>query len=298
MPLFSVVIPTFNRVELLKRTLESVWAQTFTDYEVIVVDDGSTDGTLEFLKSLAGRVTLLTQSNRGPGPARNLGAEKARGQYVAFLDSDDLWFPWTLETFAQLICQHRSPAILSASLVEFSDEVTLAALKLPPVRAEYFPDYFATSHLHYFVGAGMAVLRRTEFLKTGGFTEKRINAEDHDLILRMGTAPGFVQILEPFTLAWRRHAGSATKNFRLSFEGNRYLVEQEERGAYPGGRARRRERIRIVSSHVRPISVECLRQKLRAEAWTLYRATVGWHVRLGRWKYLVGFPAMALLRQG
>ena len=108
-PLFSVVVPTFNRRELLTAALDSIRDQTFTRFEVIVVDDGSSDGTAEYLKSLGDRIQLLTQRNLGPGAARNRGLERARGRYVAFLDSDDLWFPWTLETYAALAADHGAP---------------------------------------------------------------------------------------------------------------------------------------------------------------------------------------------
>ena len=294
MPLFSVIIPTYNRRELLLRALASVRAQTFTDYEVIVVDDGSTDGTWEELQALDSRVRALHQHNAGPGAARNLGAQHATGNYLAFLDSDDLWFPWTLASFAELILQNSSPAILSAKLIEFVDEVDLASVAEKPVKAEVFPDYYASCRRGYFVGAGMAVLRRAEFSKTGGFTTLRINAEDHDLILRMGNAPGFVQITEPVALGWRRHLGSVTMDVHRSFEGSGYLIEQELRGAFPGGASRAHERAHIITRRTRPVSLNCLRSGLRCEAWQLYRATFIWHLRFRRWKYLVGWPAKAL----
>src|SRR5687767_548324 len=96
-PTISVVLPTFNREEFLTEAFESIAAQTFADWELIVVDDGSTDGTSALVGQLARRVaqpvTYLYQPNRGPGAARNLGIQRARGQYLAFLDSDDLWLP-------------------------------------------------------------------------------------------------------------------------------------------------------------------------------------------------------------
>src|SRR5262245_47305484 len=91
MPLFSVVIPSFNRVALLATTLKSVFAQRFTDFEIIVVDDGSTDATMDYLESLEHRVKVFGQQNQGPGAARNRGARHSGGAYLAFLDSDDLW---------------------------------------------------------------------------------------------------------------------------------------------------------------------------------------------------------------
>ena len=298
MPLFSVVIPTYNRIDLLRRTLASVWAQQFTDYEVIVVDDSSTDGTADFVRGLGPRVKLLMQSHRGgPGLGRNVGSSGAHGDYVAFLDSDDLWFPWTLSSFADLIEIYRSPAILSAKLTEFVEETELNFVVESQLEADAFPDYFASQGNSYFVGAGMSVLRREAFLKTGGYTDKLINAEDHDLILRMGDLRGFVQITSPVTLGWRRHPASATMNLQRSWAGNFFLIEQERRGAYPGGSARRSARRRIVTQHVRPTALACLREGRQREAWALYRATFAWHFRMGRVKFLVAFPLLAVASQ-
>jgi glycosyltransferase involved in cell wall biosynthesis len=293
--LFSVIIPTYNRRDLLIRTLASVWVQRFTDFEVIVVDDGSTDGTADALRSQSGRLTLLEQANRGPGAARNVGAQRARGDYLAFLDSDDLWFPWTLATFAQVIRDHDAPAVLAARLVEIGTGADPVDARDEAVQAERFADYLAASRTGYAVGAGTAVLRRDEFMKTGGFTDRRINCEDHDLILRMGTACGFAQVIRPVTLGWRRHRDGATMDLARSVAGNRYLIEQERRGAYPGGPARAAERRRIVTLHSRPASLSGLQDGLRAESWWLYRKSFVWHVQLGRWKYLVWFPVKALL---
>src|SRR5262245_3644103 len=174
---FSVVIPTYNRLDLLKRAVSSVWAQTHTGYEIIVADDGSTDGTVEWLASQGERVRAITQTNRGPGAARNLGTREARGEYVAFLDSDDVWPSWTLETFAGLICQNNSPAILAGRVVEFCEERELAVIRPEAVHADFYSDYFASFRAGYFVGAGMAVLRRDVLLACGGFIWERVELE-------------------------------------------------------------------------------------------------------------------------
>src|SRR5262245_25804300 len=295
MPLFSVIIPTCDRHALLKQALGSVWAQTFTDYEVIVVDDGSTDGTWEELQTLGSRVRSLHQQNAGPGAARNLGAQHATGDYLAFLDSDDLWFPWTLNLFAKLISLHEEPSILSTKAMQFTSVSELSNICETPLEAEAFTDYFASYRLGYFVGAGMAVLKRKEFLQIGGFTDRRINGEDHDLILRLGTEDGFIQITSPVALGCRQHPGSATTKVRDTFEGCLHLVAQERAGVYPGGQSRAGERRQILSRHLRPASLDCLRHGLRAESWRLYHATFPWHVQFGRWKYLIGFPLKVLI---
>jgi glycosyltransferase involved in cell wall biosynthesis len=295
MPFFSVIIPTYNRRELLRQALASVWGQTFRDYELIVVDDGSIDGTWEELQALGSRVRALRQQNAGPGAARNLGAQRATGDYLAFLDSDDLWFPWTLKFFSELIRHHAGPSILSAKVMEFADTSELASVCETPVKAEAFADYFASHQTGYYVGAGMAVLKREAFLRVRGFTNQRINAEDHDLVLRLGTDTGFIQIISPVTLAWRRHPGSATTKVRDTFVGCLHLVEQERAGRYPGGDARAVERWRILTRHIRPVTLDCTRKGMHRDAWELYRVTFPWHARLGRWKYLAGFPLKAIL---
>src|SRR5947209_429690 len=102
MSLFSVVIPTYNRAAYLRQTLASVLTQECQDFEIIVVDDGSTDATPVVLESFGGKLRVFHQKNQGPGAARNLGASNAGGEYIAFLDSDDVWFPWTLSTYARI----------------------------------------------------------------------------------------------------------------------------------------------------------------------------------------------------
>src|SRR5262249_5752090 len=90
MSFFSVIIPTFNRGALLSSTLVSIFAQRLADFEIIVVDDGSTDGTKDYLASLGRKIRFFRQPTQGPGAARNLGARHATGSYLCFLDSDDL----------------------------------------------------------------------------------------------------------------------------------------------------------------------------------------------------------------
>lgn len=92
-PLVSVIIPTYNRAAVVERAVHSVLAQTFTDYELIVVDDGSDDATPEALTSYTDKLKLLVQPNRGVSAARNQGCRHARGKLLAFLDSDDEWLP-------------------------------------------------------------------------------------------------------------------------------------------------------------------------------------------------------------
>jgi len=102
-PLFSVIIPLYNKEPHIKRALDSVLAQTFSDFEIIVVDDGSADKSSEIVKSYANeKITLIQQKNTGESGARNRGIREANGKIIAFLDADDAWLPHFLETIARL----------------------------------------------------------------------------------------------------------------------------------------------------------------------------------------------------
>jgi GT2 family glycosyltransferase len=301
MPFFSVIIPAYNRLPYLMEALDSVSRQEFTDYEVIVVDDGSTDGTqsaiLEMLnsgKSEHHKFKYLCQQNAGPGAARNFGAKNAKGEYLAFLDSDDLWFPWTLEVCHQVIMKSKFPSIVGAKLVEFSQKSELSAISQSEVEVESFADYFESSGRGFYVGAGMLFIKKLCFEATGGFTEMKVNLEDHDLVLKCGDSPGFAAITSPATLAWRRHQGSLTKIGKKSIEGSNFIIRQEKQGNYPGGSARKKQRIQIICSHIRAVSMGAVSSGHPKAGWNLFWKCLVWNVLLRRWKYVFGFPIKAL----
>ncbi len=296
MPFFSVIIPTYNRVAFLKRTLESVFAQRYDQFEIIVVDDGSTDLTMDYLKSLGQRVRIVHQPNLGPGAARNLGVKHAEGAYLAFLDSDDLWFPWTLDIYRKVIQECCEPSFLAAKPLSFSYDRELASIATVEIKIEEerFEDYFAAGDEWRWWGVSSFVIRRDVFEGAGGFVKEWVCGEDADLALRLGVDPGFVQIKAPATFAYREHDASATKNLNRTIAGIRSMVRAEREGRYPGGKSRARERRLILTRHVRPVVLECFRVGLRREAWWLYVSTFGWNASLGRLKFLAGCPLMAM----
>jgi glycosyltransferase involved in cell wall biosynthesis len=288
--LFSTIIPTYNRAHLLPATLDSVLAQKCTDQEVIVVDAGSTDATDAVLAKHADHIRIVRRANCGPGAARNLGIAEARGEYLAFLDSDDLWFPWTLESYRTAINAHGRPSFIAGTHVDFRTPADPLPTTPPPFRAAPYRDYIAAGAAEgVWIGTCAAAVRADVLRAVGGFAEGQENAEDSDLWLRLGVAPGFVRIESPPVFAYRRHEGSAISATDRTFRGSMRLVENERRGVYPGGTARQRERLEILTRHLRPASLACLREGMRAEAWQLFRATLPWNLRLRRAKYVLGF---------
>jgi hypothetical protein len=139
---------------------------------------------------------------------------------------------------------------------------------------------------------------RTDFARAaGGFSETDMNGEDADLALKLGEAAGFVQVLSPFTFAYREHPANVMKNLSKTLAGARHLIDSERGGAYPGGTSRALERRRILTRHVRPVSLDCIAKGRIREGWEIYRSTLGWNARLWRWKYLFGFPVLAAARR-
>ena len=118
-PRFSIVIPTYNRAKSVLDTLNSCFEQTCTDLEVVIVDDGSSDNTLEVLKAIEDpRLVIVEQENAGPAAARNHGMRRATGDYIAFVDSDDCWYPEFLETANQAFEEHGNVLIYGQIIVD------------------------------------------------------------------------------------------------------------------------------------------------------------------------------------
>ena len=304
MPFFSVVIPSYNRVDLIGATIDSVLNQSMGDLEIIVVDDGSTDGSLELLRRYAReqgeRFTLIEQANAGPGAARNRGVARARGQYVAFLDSDDLWLGWTAALYRHVLQEQKCPAFLAGMphvtphphrYKRRADATNWRA----DLKFESFPDYLASaSKWRCWLSASAFVVRRDVLQNSDNghpiaFSTLPINAEDIDFSLQLGTAPGFVSIIAPLSFAYRRHDESLVTDSARTLEGMRNLVSGEQSGRYPGGAQRARDRQVLLGQHVRPVCLAYRRAGYHRAANELYRATLSWNLAQKRARFLLGF---------
>src|SRR5262249_57632111 len=142
----------------------------------------------------------------------NLGALYAEGKYLAFLDSDDLWFPWTLEVYFEVTQRQRDPPFIVGKPYLFSEQHQLQEAVLDLTRTEGFVDYLASGDEWRWWGASSFVMRRGAFEAVGGFTEEWVNGENTDLTLGMGVAPGFVQFVASAPVGDREHLGSVQKD--------------------------------------------------------------------------------------
>ena len=233
-PKVSVVIPTYNRADKVGKTIESVLAQTFTDLEVIVVDDGSSDGTGQMLKHAFGdRIRYYFQLNQGVSVARNRGIEEAKGEWIAFLDSDDLWEKEKLEWQFKALGRFGSQCDACYTDVRFlnhSETRTMFQLAQENYRHEGAMGV-NTEVLRLLVrpgGAGMVVclssfLALTSAIRRiGGFALGLLYSQDSEFMFRLAMLTSFCYVNHPLVLfdrspAETRHVGVSSDWNKVDF---------------------------------------------------------------------------------
>ena len=211
-PCVSIVIPTYNQSQFVNEALESVLSQSFQNFEIIVINDGSTDNTKAVLSNFNDHIQIINQENKGLSEARNKGIQKARGDFIAFLDSDDLWVPEKLESQMKLL--RNNPEFLWCySDAEVFDSETGQTQYLYSQLYEhlYSGCIFNYLILENFIASPTPIVHRDVFEGVGLFFDNRIVAEDWDMWLRISDDHP-VALIER-TLARRRiHAGMKTRN--------------------------------------------------------------------------------------
>jgi len=212
MPEVSVIIPTYNRADLVTLAIESVLAQTYPDFEIIVIDDGSQDDTGAVVKAYPDpRIRYIYQDNTGLGGARNTGIRAARGRYVAFLDADDLFLPENLALQVQELQSHPEAGFAAGGHL-FVDKAGQPLAERRPWRSYPQPDL--ETWLHGCPIIPSAVLIRREWLmRVDGFTALRpMGAEDWDLWLRLAYRGCRMAWTPHVVSAYRIHSGQMVKD--------------------------------------------------------------------------------------
>lgn len=207
-PRVSVVIPTYRHQEFILATLDSVFAQTMNEYEVIVINDGSPDDTAAILEPLvrAGQIVYLEQTNQGTSRARNLGIERARGDYIALLDDDDLWPADKLAWQTEYLDAHRDVGLVGGMLQ------TIDAQGTPGWKGTFWPSITFESLFieNPFLSPGQTLIRADLLKRIGGMDATIWGADDWDLWFRIAKASKIV-MLDRLALFYRLHPGNASK---------------------------------------------------------------------------------------
>jgi alpha-1,3-rhamnosyl/mannosyltransferase len=206
-PNVSVCIPTCNREHLLKEALDSVFAQTYKDFEVVIVDDGSTDGTKEMLKRNGFTVRYYWQENQGDAAARNKLIELAEGKYISFLDSDDLLYPDALEKMAQAMPKGDEEVVVYGPYVAIDEQGNILHR-----RKKKLYDGKITKHLFedILIHACGSLFPRKILVEAGGFNTALDVCSDYDLWLRLSLKYDFIGLRKP-VFKRRRHSGNISK---------------------------------------------------------------------------------------
>jgi GT2 family glycosyltransferase len=204
----SVVVPTHDRAGLLPRALASVRRQTFTDHEIIVVDDGSTDDTERVLRDLGVPLRYLRQRHAGVSAARNRGVAAARGEWIAFLDSDDEWLPEKLARQMAFIAARGGVDACQTEEIWMRNGV-----RVNPGLRHRKPsgDIFLPSLARCLVSPSAVVIRRTLLDAAGGFDEGLPACEDYDLWLRVAVGAPVHLVPELLTIRYAGHAGQLSR---------------------------------------------------------------------------------------
>lgn len=194
-PLVSVIIPTYNRAQYIGEAIESVLAQTYRFVEIIVVDDGSVDNTRKILEAYENKIRYVYQENKGPSIARNLGARLARGQYLAFLDSDDMWHSQKLEIQMDIFSKNKSILALSAIMIDYHEDCMKNAVRFDvyDIRCYHLDELLVKQQM----ATPTVVILKEFFDSCGGFREDLKLCEDHDLWLRMAERTPLHKVMLP-----------------------------------------------------------------------------------------------------
>lgn len=201
----SIIIPTYNRGGFLKQAIDSALVQTYRDIEIIVIDDGSTDNTSELVSSYGDRIQYIKQNRKGVSAARNLGIKNAIGEFISFLDDDDLYLPHKIETNIEYFNKYPDVALLCSGF-RFIDEIGNKVM-----RGDVFSEKSElTLHdiaIFTLVHTSSVIIRSDILQKTSGFREGARISEDYDLwsrILMLGKGYAIPEVLTCF----RQHAGN------------------------------------------------------------------------------------------
>jgi glycosyltransferase involved in cell wall biosynthesis len=230
-PRVSVVVPAYNRAHLLGRTLDSVIAQTVTDWELVVSDDGSTDGTADVAERYARadpRIRVVHASNAGVAEARNRGfvATDRRSEYVTFLDSDDLWLPDTLEAMTRELddrpdlvavyglarCIDSDDRLLPGDDMELRmrERFEYRGRNLVPIESHEPTTFAGLVYHNYPATPGLLLIRRAVLERVGAFDPDTDPGDDWDMAIRISRL-GSIGFLDRLVLEWRRHPETLTQ---------------------------------------------------------------------------------------
>jgi glycosyltransferase involved in cell wall biosynthesis len=230
--LISVVIPVHNAEQYLEDTLKSVFAQSYPHTEIIAVDDGSTDRSVDILERYSDRVVLLKQPNRGAAVARNRGVREARGKWIAFLDADDVWSPRKLQ---------RQLDARGERLWCYTDSVFVGGVndgrKDSDLTEKHHGSVLERLVCNNFVCMSSVLLEKQAYLDAGGFSDGIRYVEDWELWIRLASMHEIAYVDEPL-VEYRIHSGSGSRSTRKTLPQHLKVIDRVFAKGSPAERLR------------------------------------------------------------
>ncbi len=284
----SVIIPVYNGENMVKEAVDSVLSQTFKDFEVIVVDDGSKDNTRKVLEPYMDRIKYFYQDNRGVAGARNRGIEESEGVYIAFLDQDDIWLPEKLELQAEYLDRNADAGMVYCRY--WREYQNSGRKKLRPKEKYLENGYIYCKVLfRYLIWIGTVMVRRDCFEKLGFFDASLVPAEDKEMLLRAAKnyRIGFVE--KPLAVHRIRQQSLARHDKHKNLAAREKVLKLGYQGLTPWEKLRYFLLFRYkYSRHLGKIGKSYLKAGDFGTSGKLYlRAVVKYPFRLKYWKGLL-----------
>ncbi len=247
-PKVTVIIPSYNRASFIRETVESVLGQIYENIDLVVVDDGSTDGSLEILESYRDRIKLLRHeggANKGQSASINLGMRSSEGEYIAILDSDDTWAPKKIAIQVEYLQQHPDVGLVYVNEI-IIDENGVEQYKIFPSNHLETSDPGAVLLDCYFRVPTNALVRRSVFEVAGEFDESMRSSQDHDMAIRLTEVTKIAFLNEPVSY-YRKHKDSLSfTNTRRRWETGFRILEMAAK-RYPYKRSTIRHRRAVLN---------------------------------------------------
>ena len=222
-PRLSVIMPIYNGARFLRETIQSVLNQSFSDFEVIAIDDGSTDGSTRILGEFP-EIAVLSQANAGQSAARNLGIERANAELIALIDQDDRWYPTKIAQQIAVLEHQPHIGVHYSDLDQIDDRGEIIKTRTIAASKLCHPKRSLTDCLRedMFIVPSAVMFRRRVFMEAGGFDEELSGYEDDDLFLRMFPLTSFEYCREPL-VQWRVYRTSSSHSPRMDLSRRIYF---------------------------------------------------------------------------
>lgn len=234
MPTISVIIPIYNAEATILETIESIQQQTFFDWEIVAIDDGSTDGTLELLYSIKDeRIKIFAYENSGVAVARNRGIANARGEYIAFLDADDLWTPNKLKSQLAALQDNQTAGVAYSWTYDLYQDRSSSKVLFPCEPTYFTGDVHSQLLIKNFLASGSnPLIRRKVIESVGEFDPACVPCEDWDFYLRLAAHCFFVLVPE-HQIIYRQSSNTGSSQVEAVKKGGLLTIQKAYLAASP-----------------------------------------------------------------